>query len=463
MEHKPLIGPETSKAVENFPISAYPVDRELIRCLAMVKLACSRTNHQLKYLETKYFSAIEQSCQEIIEGKHASMIVVDPFQGGAGTSYNMNMNEAIAILANRKLNPNFDPKLGPWIVLPLEHVNLHQSTNDVFPTALRLAILFRLKDLESSIAGLQEAFQDKEKEFSDVIKVGRTELQDAVPMTLGMEFGAYAEAISRDRWRIFKSRERIKSLNLGGTAIGTGLGAPRDYIFKVTDELKRICGLSISRAENLIDYTQNLDSFTEVSAMTKALAVNLLKLANDLKLLSSGPDAGLSEISLPDLQKGSSIMPGKINPVMPEAVCQVALKVISDDNLISLACAGGQLELNAYLPLIAYTYLEDLRLLTNICKLFAEKCVKGIKANREICKSKLLQSKSIATFLVPLLGYSVVEQILVKAAKENISIKDATIAQKLLTPEQFEQIMSPKRMYKLGFSTQDYEFGAESE
>ncbi|PKN77700.1 MAG: aspartate ammonia-lyase [Candidatus Cloacimonetes bacterium HGW-Cloacimonetes-1] len=454
-----FIGIETGKALENFPISGDGIDKELICAFGMVKLACCRTNHKLGYLPDHIAASIAYGCELMIDGNHHDMIVVDPYQGGAGTSYNMNFNETIAYLANTHINPDFDPDHDTWIVEPLNHVNMHQSTNDVFPTATRIAILSRLKQLESSISGLQDAFQKKEQEFSDVVKIGRTELQDAVPMTLGMEFGAYAEAISRDRWRIFKSRERIKTLNLGGTAIGTGLGAPREYIFKVIDELKRICGFSISRAENMIDYTQNLDSIAEVSAITKTLAVNLLKIANDLKLLSSGPDSGFQEIRLPDLQKGSTIMPGKVNPVIPEAVCQVAMKVINDDNLISLAAASGQLELNAYMPLIAHTLLKSLQLLTNTCTMFAEKCVTGIHANQAQCQMYFDQSKSIATYLVPILGYSRVESLVLEAIKSKQSIKDIVLGQKLLTSEQYEELMSPRSMYKLGFSESDYKLG----
>ncbi|MDZ4181677.1 MAG: lyase family protein, partial [Candidatus Cloacimonadaceae bacterium] len=380
------IGRETAKAVENFAFSSERIDSDLIRALAMVKLAAARVNRKLGYLPDAQAAAIETVCGEIIEGAHHNLIVCDPYQGGAGTSLNMNLNELVALLGNRMSDPAFDPRTSIGKIEPLAHVNLHQSTNDVFPSAVRIAVLLKLKTLETGVSLLQEALQDKERAFADIIKMGRTELQDAVPMTLGMEFGAWAEAISRDRWRIFKSRERIKTINLGGTAIGTGLGAPREYIFGVTEELKRISGLSISRAENLVDQTQNLDTLVEVSAMTKALGVNLLKIANDLKLLSGGPDTGYGEIRLPELQKGSSIMPGKINPVMPEAVCQIALKAINDDNLIALAAAHGQLELNAYLPLIAHTLLGSLSRLSRACELFAAKCISSIEANIEVCR-----------------------------------------------------------------------------
>lgn len=449
------IGPETAKAVDNFAFSPERIDTDLIRALAMVKLAAARVNRKLGYLSDVEASGIESVCEQIIGGAHHELIVCDPYQGGAGTSLNMNINEAVAMLANRM--EDTEDRKAPLQIDPLKHVNLHQSTNDVFPTAVRIAVLLKLKALESGVAMLQEALQEKEREFADIIKMGRTELQDAVPMTLGMEFGAWAEAISRDRWRIFKSRERIKTINLGGTAIGTGLGAPREYIFAVTAELKRVSGLSISRAENLVDQTQNLDTLVEVSAMTKALGVNLLKLANDLKLLSSGPDTGYGEIRLPELQKGSSIMPGKVNPVMPEAICQIALKAINDDNLIALAAAHGQLELNAYLPLIAHTLLGSLSRLNKGCELFASKCISGIQANADKCREGVLRSRSVATFLLPLFGYESVENIVAEAVKTNSSIRDVVLGQGLMSAERFDDLMNPRRMYKLGFSAEDYE------
>lgn len=449
------IGPETAKALANFPISGDRFEPVLARAFAMVKLAACRMNKKLGYLPDSIAAAIESACLEIIDGAHDALFATDPYQGGAGTSLNMNLNESIASLASHKISPTFDTASHPWPVSPLDHVNLHQSTNDTFPSALKIAILLLLKDLEAAIAILQDAFQDKEREFAGIIKPGRTELQDAVPMTLGMEFGAWAEAIGRDRWRIFKSRERIKTLNLGGTAVGTGLGAPRDYILGVTEELKRICGLAIARGENLVDQTQNLDSIVEVSSMNKALAVNLAKISGDLKLLSSGPDCGLGEIRLPDLQKGSSIMPGKVNPVLPEAVSQVALKVINDDNLIAMASAGGQLELNAFLPLIAHTILKDLAMLANTCRLFAHKCVSGITANSDACLAGVTRSKSLATYLVPVLGYRKVEEIVNLARERDTDIKSILIAEGILSAAQLDELLSPKRMYRLGFNPQD--------
>jgi aspartate ammonia-lyase len=442
------IGPETKKAIENFPLSGEKHDSLLIKAFAMVKLACCNTNKALGYLETGIAEAIASSCQELIDGNHWDMILTDPMQGGAGTSLNMNFNEVIAYLANQSL--------GNDTVSPLDHVNLHQSTNDVFPTAVKVAVLLRLKELEQETAKLQEALQFKEQEFSGVIKLGRTELMDAVPMTLGMEFGAFAEAVARDRWRIFKCRERIKTVNLGGTAIGTGLGAPRDYILKVNDELKRITGLSVSRSENTVDSTQNLDTFVEVSGILKAMAVNLFKISNDLRLLASGPEGGLAEIQLPEVQKGSSIMPGKVNPVIPEAISQVAIQVMNNDNLVALTAGLGQLELNHYMPLLSHTILKSLKLLTNSAIIFSEKCINGITANKNNCLKHLMNSKSIATYLIPKFGYNTIEKIINMAVKEKKTVKEVLLEEGLLTDKAFEQFFQPQRMYKLGYTADDY-------
>jgi aspartate ammonia-lyase len=441
------LGLETQKAVENFPLSEERLDRYFIKAYAMVKLACSRTNAALGYLPQDISQTINEVCQQIIDGKHLEGIVVDPYQGGAGTSTNMNFNELIAGLATDKLAKPVDP---------LAHVNLHQSTNDTFPTALKVAVLLYLKDLEKNVGILQEACQEKELAFAGVLKLGRTELMDAVPMTLGMEFGAYAEAFARDRWRVFKCRERIKTVNLGGTAIGTGLGAPRDYILKVNEELKRLTGLPVSRSENLIDSTQNLDQLVEVSGILKAMAVNLLKISNDIRLLAMGPDGGLAELNLPVKQKGSTIMPGKVNPVIPEAIGQVALQVISNDGLLSLAAGMGNLELNQYYPLAAHTLLKSLKLLTQAAVVFAQKCITGISPNEENCRKHLMQSRSLATYLLPVLGYDKVEKVLQISDENNKTLKDVILEQGLLSSEQFDELLSPARMSKLGFTPDDY-------
>jgi len=447
-------GIHTMRAVRNFPFSGYRLHAPFIKALALVKQACAATNAALGHLDREQSEAIIAACKEMGNGQLSDHIVVDAFQGGAGTSTNMNVNEVLANRAEELLGGN----PGEYArVHPIHHVNMHQSTNDVYPTALKVASLSLLVELENQVAGLQEALQDKENEFRDVVKVGRTELTDAVPMTLGMTFGAFADSIARDRWRIFKSRERIKKVNLGGTAIGTGLGAPRDYVLKVTETLRHLCGLPVSRAENLVDATQNMDSFVEVSGMLKAYAANLMKISSDLRLLASGPATGLGEISLPPLQAGSSIMAGKINPVMPEAVTQVALKVMGNDQTIALSAGMGQLELNHLMPLLTHTLLESLILLVNTTKGLAQDCIPGITANTERCLSHVEQSHALATVLVPVLGYGKVEALLSEAKASGRTIREEIILQGIASPEIIDGLLSPKRLCKLGFTPDEFD------
>lgn len=447
-------GIHTARAVKNFPFSGYALCGPFVTAFAQVKQACAATNANLGHMDENVCEAIVAACKELENGKLSDHIVVDAFQGGAGTSTNMNINEVIANRAEELLGGN----LGEYAhVHPIHHVNMHQSTNDVYPTALKVAALSLLVELETEVAKLQEALQAKENEFRDVIKVGRTELMDGVPMTLGMTFGAFADAVARDRWRIFKSRERIKKVNLGGTAIGTGLGAPRDYVLKVTESLRHICGLPISRAENLVDATQNTDSLVEVSGMLKAYASNLMKLSSDLRLLSSGPDSGLGEIMLPPLQAGSSIMAGKINPVMPEAVTQVALQVMGNDQTIGLASGMGQLELNHLMPLLAHTLLESLTLLVNATKGLTRDCIPGITADMERSLSHVEQSNALATVLVPALGYTKVEELVTAAKASGRTIREEIIHQGIASPEIVDNLLSPKRLCKLGYTPDEFD------
>ncbi|MGE4553617.1 MAG: lyase family protein, partial [Desulfovibrionaceae bacterium] len=327
----------------------------------------------------------------------------------------------------------------------------------VFPTALKVAGLTLLKELEAALARLQETLQRKEQEFADVLKVGRTQLRDAVPMTLGMEFGAFAEALARDRWRIFKCRERIKQVNLGGTAVGTGLGAPRDYILRVVGCLKGITGLPVSRSENLVDATQNLDCFAEAMGMLTALAANLLKIANDFRLLYSGPDGGLGEIDLPPLQAGSSVMAGKINPVLPEAVAQVALKVMAAGQTVTLCAGLGQLDLNHLLPLLAHEFLESLRLLRNVVEVFEAKCVRGVAARPERCAELVARSKALATVLVPALGYDAVEVVVRRAEATGAGVERTVLDLGVADAATVRELLSPRRMRKLGFTPGEYD------
>ncbi len=447
-------GIHTMRALQNFTFSGIRLPVTFIRAFAQVKQACATANNDLGYLDAKRAAAIINACKELEDEKLSDHIVVDAFQGGAGTSTNMNVNEVIANRAEELLGGH----RGEYaIVHPVHHVNMHQSTNDVYPTALKLAALKLLVELESEVAKFQEVLQTKEAELRNVVKVGRTELTDGVPMTLGMSFGAFADAVARDRWRIFKSRERIKKINLGGTAIGTGLGAPRDYVLKVVEYLRNICGLPLSRAENLVDATQNMDPLVEVSGMLKAYASNLMKISSDLRLLSSGPAAAIGEISLPPLQAGSSIMAGKINPVMAEASSQVALRVMGNDQIITLAAGMGQLELNHLLPLLAHSLLESLTLLINATRGMTEKCIPGITANTERCLAQVEQSNALATVLVPYLGYSRVEEIVAAAKKSGRTLREELIHQNIASEEKIASLLSPKRLVKLGFTPEEFE------
>jgi len=447
-------GIHTLRALENFDVSGYRLPRSFIAAFAAVKKACALTNLELGYLEKRKGGAILAACDEIMSGGLHEHVLVDVFQGGAGTSTNMNLNE---VIANRATEILGGQKGDYSLVHPLNDVNMHQSTNDVYPTALRVAALDGLKKLEAEVTVLQESLQHKERQFRDIVKVGRTQLQDAVPITLGMEFGAYAEAISRDRWRIFKSRERIKQVNLGGTAVGTGLGAPKNYIFRVVENLRHITALNVSRAENLMDATQNVDTFVESSGMLKAYASNLFKIASDMRLLSCGPDAGIAEIRLPPRQAGSSIMAGKINPVIPEMVSQVALRVMANDQVVWLVAAMGQLELNQFLPLLAHGILESLEILCNATGLFANKCVQGIEPVVDRCTQLVHRSKIVATVLVPFIGYEKVERLVKKADSEGKTVVQATVDEGFLTKDQAGRLLAPKRLYKLGFDGNEYD------
>jgi aspartate ammonia-lyase len=444
-----LWGIHTARAVENFPLSGKTIHPELIKAYGEVKLACAQTNTQLGFWKDRptKADAIEKACFEMSQGLLSEHILIDALQGGAGTSTNMNVNE---VIANRALQI-LGEKPGSYdIISPLDDINLHQSTNDTYPTALKVAAIRLLRLLEQSVLELQEAFQQKEKEFTHIVKIGRTQLQDAVLTTLGREMSAYAEAFNRDRWRIYKCEERLRVVNLGGTAIGTGLGAPRKFIFRVTDRLRENTGIGLARSENLIDSTQNTDVYVEVSGILKACASNLYKISNDLRLMSSGPTAGFNEINLPARQAGSSIMPGKVNPVIPEAVAQVALTVFGNDQALTQACSAGNLELNQFMPLIAHVLLENLQLLNNASKIFKEKCVTGITANPEICKKNVENSTATVTALLPKIGYNNAAIIAEKAQKENISIKEAAIKLKLISNKEFEDLITPEAVCKLG-------------
>jgi aspartate ammonia-lyase len=441
-------GIHTVRALENFPLSHRPVHPELITAYGTVKLACTRTNGILgAWKDETKFKAIEQACSDLASGILNDQIVVDCLQGGAGTSTNMNVNE---VIANRALDIIGSPKGSYDVISPLDDVNLHQSTNDTYPTALKLAAIRLLENLENHIVALQEAFQSKEREFAHIVKVGRTQLQDAVLTTLGREMSAYADAFARDRWRIYKCKERLRVINLGGTAIGTGLGAPRQFIFRVTETLRNITGIGFARAENLIEATQNADVFVEVSGITKALSATLLKVAGDLRFMSSGPETGLGEIRLPERQAGSSIMPGKVNPVVPEAVSQAAILAMGYDQVIAMAASMGNLELNPFMPLIAMALLDSLDLLANACDIFRRLCVNGISADEARCKSHVETSTAVATALVPVLGYEKTSRLVKLALEKGISIRKAVVSQEILKEEEFNELISPEAVSRIG-------------
>lgn len=443
-----LYGIHTARARVNFPLSGLPCAPGLIRGLAMVKLACAQTNAGLRLLPEDVAGAIVQASGELAAGEHRDAVVVDALQGGAGTSLNMNVNEVIANRAEEILGG----RRGEYRqVHPLHHVNLHQSTNDVFPTALKIAAIESLHRLEQAIAALQSAVQSKEQAFAAIVKLGRTQLQDACPITLGAEFSAWAEAFGRDRWRVARCEERLRVVNLGGTAIGTGLTAPREYIFRVTEKLREVTGLGLSRAENLVDATQNADVFVEVSGILKAHAVNLFKISSDLRLLASGPRAGIGEVVLPAVQVGSSVMPGKVNPVICEAVGQSALQVISQDMAVTLAAQSGQLELNAFLPLIAHALLGNLALLEGACTIFRERCIEGISANVARCSELLERSQAQVTALVPALGYELAADVARQAQLSNESIRTVVLARRLIAPSVLDRLLSAEAMTALGY------------
>ncbi len=444
-----LYGIHTARALENFPLANQPVHPALARAYGDVKLACALTNRALGAWssDAAKADAIEQSCRELSEGLLAGEIIVDALQGGAGTSTNMNVNE---VLANRALELLGLPHGEYSRVSPLDDINLHQSTNDTYPTALRLAAIRLLHALEQKVVALQESFQRAEKRFAHVVKVGRTQYQDAVLTTLGREMGAYAEAVNRDRWRIYKCEERLRVVNLGGTAIGTGLAASREYIFRVVEELRALTGIGFARAENLVDATQNADVFAEVSGILKAHAVSLIKISTDLRLLSSGPDAGFGEIRLPARQAGSSIMPGKVNPVIPEAATQAAMLVMGNDSVICAACAAGSLELNAFLPLIAHCLLENLDLLARADDLLCRHCVDGIEADEARCRAHVENSTSAATALVPVLGYERAGEAARKAREQGMTLREIVTELGWMTAAEFDEAISPEAVCRLG-------------
>ena len=445
-----LWGIHTKRAMVNFPFDGRPVRSEMIRAYGTVKLACLTTCDELDVWRDNKpkAEAMIIACREMADGRLDGHIRVDLMQGGAGTSLNMNVNE---VLANRSLQLMGNPCGAYDTISPNNDINRYQSTNDTYPTALKLASIRGIQALEKNLISLQEAFQNKERQFAHIVKVGRTQFQDAVLTTLGREMGSYAEAINRDRWRVYKCIERLRVVNLGGTAIGTGLAADRQYIFRVVDTLRELTNIGFARAENLVECTQNADVFVEVSGILKANAVSLIKICNDLRFLSSGPDAGIGEIRLPVRQTGSSIMPGKVNPVIPESIIQAGIQVMGNDTVIAQVCATGNLELNAFLPLVTANLLDSIELLTTACDILRRYCLEGIEANEEKCRQHVESSTAAATVLVAELGYDKCAGITVQAKEQNKTIRQIVLEQKLLSNEQFDELISPEAVCRLGF------------
>jgi len=444
-----LFGIHTVRAIENFPVANRDVHPALIHAFGFVKGACAKTSRALGFWaqDAAKADAIETACAEMAEGKLDAHIVVDALQGGAGTSTNMNVNE---VLANRALQILGCP-LGDYArVHPLDDINLHQSTNDAYPTALKLAAIIESQKLKSSLMDLRDAFRAKEKAFADIVKIGRTQLQDAILTTLGREMGAYAEALTRDLVRLDHAVAQLAVVNLGGTAIGTGMAAPTPYIEQVTDVLAAMTGFALARAENLIDNTQNADVFSEVSGLLKTCGATLIKIATDLRLMSSGPDGGLGEITLPARQAGSSIMPGKVNPVIPETMTQAALRMIGYDHEITLVAAMGNLELNAFLPLVADSLLDGIDILANAMATFRVQCVEGIEVNEARCRANVEGSTAILTALVPMIGYSQAVRIVDVAKEQGKSVREVVLDAGHMKAHEFDEMISPEAVNRLG-------------
>jgi len=440
-------GIQTMRAVENFQIAGFPISSfpKLIRALAAVKKAAARANLKLKLLSEEVAQAICLACDETMGNRLSDHFIIDLVQGGAGTSTNMNANE---VIANRALELLGKHKGEYDVVSPNDHVNLSQSTNDVYPTAVKIALNYSLKELTATMEELIAALRSKEEEFADVLKMGRTELRDAVPMTLGQEFGAYATTLSEDVERLNEVSRLIREINLGGTAIGTGINADPRYSKLVCKELRKITGLDLILSPDLIEATMDTGSFVMLSGALKRTAVKLSKICNDLRLLSSGPRAGFNEINLPAVQAGSSIMPGKVNPVIPEMVSEVCYQVIGNDLVVTLAAEAGQLELNAYLPIIAFNLFESTRMLRNVMGTLTQRCIRGITANREHCLEMVRNSLGLATALNPYIGYDRAAEIAKEAFETGRSVYDLVMERGILSKKQLDRLLSPQNMIR---------------
>ena len=440
-------GIQTLRAIENFDITGIPISHypRLIRSLAYIKKAAALTNSELGLLDHRLADAIARACDQLLAGNLLEEFVVDVIQGGAGTSVNMNANE---VIANRALELLGYERGRYEILHPLNHVNMSQSTNDVYPTALRLTLSQKLDGLMVEMAHLRDALARKADEFADVIKMGRTQLQDAVPMTLGQEFGAWAIMVTEDIQRVKEAQSLIREVNMGATAIGTGLNAHPDYTPQVIERLRTLTGIPIVGSENLVEATQDAGAYVQLSGVLKRVATKLSKICNDLRLLSSGPRAGLHEINLPAMAPGSTIMPGKVNPIIPEVVNQVAFEVIGNDITVTLAAEAGQLELNVMEPVIAYNLFTSIDMLGRACRTLADRCVAGITANRDECRRMVEHSIGLVTALNPYIGYEASSQLAEEALKSGRSVYEIVLEKGYLSKAELDDILSPENMTK---------------
>ncbi len=442
-------GIQTLRATENFPITGLSIHSSLIKAMGIVKKSAALANMDVEMLPKNIGNAIVQAAEEVIQGKWDKEFIVDPIQGGAGTSINMNANE---VIANRALEILGYEKGNYAIISPNTHVNMSQSTNDAFPTAMHISILSLINELLETLKHMQTVLDDKAKQFAHVIKMGRTHLQDAVPIRLGQEFEAYSRSLGRDIKRIAATRENLYAVNMGATAVGTGLNALTEYIESVDKHLAVISDLPLTGATHLVDATQNTDAYTEVSSTLKVCMINASKVANDLRLMASGPRAGLGEIFLPARQPGSSIMPGKVNPVMPEVVNQVAFQVIGNDHTISMASEAGQLELNVMEPVLVFNLIQSLSIMNNVFYAFTENCLKGITANEERMKEYVEKSVGVLTAVNPHIGYEVAARLAREAILSGRSIRELCIENGVLTAEELDLILDPYEMTHPGIA-----------
>ncbi len=436
-------GVQSLRAKENFKISGRKVHPEFIKSIVETKKASAIANRDSGALKEEIANAIIKACDLILEGKFVDNFIVDAIQGGAGTSFNMNANEVIANVAIELLGGE---KGNYTIVHPNDHVNCGQSTNDVYPSAGKITIIKLLNKAIVALEDYYDALMKKADEFKDVIKMGRTEMQDAVPVSFGQVFKAWAAPIKRDVKRFKQAIKELSVLNMGGTAIGTGITADKDYIKNVVPVLSKVCGLEFTQADDLVEATQNLDSFVFVSGIIKSCATTLSKTANDIRLMSSGPRTGFGEIIIPAKQNGSSIMPGKINPVIPEVISQIAFNIIGNDTTVTMAVEAGQLELNAFEPIIFYCLFESIETLTNGLVAFKESCIDGIIVNEEICNEEIEMSITTVTALCPYIGYTKAAKLAKKALKERKKIRDVLIEENIIDPSKINSILDPHKM-----------------